>query len=85
MDGMVLNTDTALCNESKNVHLLTQVNILAMPCLGAGGILSFSRRKYLTVRGVVEHSSAPYAHCWIKNWEGQKRRTVSLSTLTYGT
>lgn len=35
MDDIVLNTDAALCNESKNVHLLLQVNILQTPCLGA--------------------------------------------------
>lgn len=35
MDGIILNTDAALCNESKNVHFLLQANILKMPCLSA--------------------------------------------------
>lgn len=39
------------------------------------GIISFARRSYLTVRGVVEHFSAPYSLLDEKKWKKQKRRT----------
>lgn len=55
MDGIVLNTDVALCNESKNVHLLLQVRSITseMPFLGASWDYFFPSRNYLIVRGVV--------------------------------